>query len=49
MYMYSSLIHKHSCVFKVKRDKNLLLLTSYIVAPIRKEHLYFGCPQNISV
>jgi len=27
--MYSSLIHKHSCLFHVKHNKNLLLLASY--------------------
>ena len=27
--MYSSLIRKHSCVFYVKHNKNLLLLVSY--------------------
>ena len=27
--MFSGLIHKHSCVFYVKHNKNLLLLASY--------------------
>ena len=45
--MYSSFIHKHSCVFYVKRViTGPLYFRSYI---IRKQHLYFGYPQNTSV
>ena len=50
--MYSSLIHKHNCVFKVKQNKNLLLLASYFRSYLIfeiKEHLHFGSPHNISV
>ena len=36
--MYSSLIHKPSCVFQVKHDKNLLLLAPYILVPILFEN-----------
>ena len=48
--MYSSLMHKHSCLFLVKHNKNLLLLASIIdlLNIIRKEHLYFGSLHNIS-
>ena len=44
--MYSSLILKHSCLFHVKHNKNLLLLASYFSILFQKEHLYFGPPHN---
>ena len=36
--MYSNLIHKHSYVFKVKHDKNVLLQAPYIFVPILFEN-----------
>ena len=49
--MYSSLIHKHSCVFKVKHNKNLLLLASYFRPYLifEKNIWTVGSPHNISV